>query len=730
MVLLLSIIVVVITNIFLGVFVYINNPKKIPNRAFALMCLGLSLWAFFNYLADYQLSNTLLWTRLTFFAISYSFGFLLIFLNNFPKRVIDYKYFNYIAIFTSTVVGILTFSSNFIKGIKIESQTSNVETGSLYIVFLIYFLAFFLFFIYLLIRGWRMNRGIDHSRYSYLMIGIVSMAVLASITNLVLPLITGQNEYAKYGTLFTLIFVGFTSYAMVKHSLFDIRSAAVRYLTYILSMGTIGVVYGFTAYRFATIFINNLSPTQQQAFYVVLTVIVAFTFAPLRRFFEKITNKIFYRDHYEPEDLINEIGRVLASEIDLNKINSKVINLITSKIKIDETELVIFGHKQLFYENNVFKNNNDRISLKELSKLGRAVVIRDNLLAGTRKEILLKYGISAAFALHTSEKFIGYLLLGNKKSGDIYSDVDIKTLKIISNEVSIAIANALSYKEIQMFNTTLADRVRQRTNQLKNANAQLKDLDRAKDEFISMASHQLRTPLTTVKGYISMLDDGDFGRLTKEQKEKIEIALNGSNRMARLIDDLLNVSRMDANRFFLDIADVDLNIVIEEELAQLQSWSKQDNLKLSYSGPKNKIPTIRLDENKTRQVVMNLIDNAMHYSKPTGGWVKVSLDIKGGYAVFKVEDNGIGVPTAAQPKLFTKMFRAENAKNVRPDGTGLGLYLVRRIVEEQGGEIIFESHENKGSIFGFRLPISGVPKSVEEVNAKIGKKVLSRPRYS
>ena len=131
---------------------------------------------------------------------------------------------------------------------------------------------------------------------------------------------------------------------------------------------------------------------------------------------------------------------------------------------------------------------------------------------------------------------MGYLLLANKKSGDIYNTEDIKVLEIIGSELSVAIQNALSYKEIQLFSETLAEKVRQRTGQLKNANDQLKILDQAKDEFISMASHQLRTPLTTVKGYASMLDEGDFGKLSKEQKEPVQLALDGANRMARLID--------------------------------------------------------------------------------------------------------------------------------------------------------------------------------------------------
>lgn len=271
----------------------------------------------------------------------------------------------------------------------------------------------------------------------------------------------------------------------------------------------------------------------------------------------------------------------------------------------------------------------------------------------------------------------------------------------------MAVQNSLSYKEIQQFSETLAEKVRQRTAQLRHANDQLKELDKAKDEFISMASHQLRTPLTTIKGYVSMLDEGDFGRLTKEQKEYVELALEGSNRMARLIGDLLDVSRMEAGKFYIDAQKFDLNTVVPQELEQLQNLAQSKKIDLRYIPPKKPVPIMNLDDNKTRQVIMNLADNAVHYSAPPkgGGKVEVRLERDGDDIVYVVRDNGIGVPKDQQGKLFTKMFRAKNAQEVRPDGTGLGLYLVKRVVEDQGGKLIFESTPGKGSVFGFRIPI-------------------------
>ena len=136
-----------------------------------------------------------------------------------------------------------------------------------------------------------------------------------------------------------------------------------------------------------------------------------------------------------------------------------------------------------------------------------------------------------------------------------------------------------------------------------------------------------------------------------------------------------------------------------------------------------------LDENKTRQVIMNLIDNAINYSQPPagGGKIEVILEQDGRQIIFKVIDNGIGVPVDQQAKLFTKMFRAKNAKEVRPDGTGLGLYLVRRVVEDQGGKIIFKSKAGKGSEFGFSMPIHNSIKLDKKAEAKLKVQNTSAP---
>ncbi len=238
--------------------------------------------------------------------------------------------------------------------------------------------------------------------------------------------------------------------------------------------------------------------------------------------------------------------------------------------------------------------------------------------------------------------------------------------------------------------------------QLERSNRRLKMLDRTKDDFISMASHQLRTPLTSVKGYVSMVLDGDAGKISPLQRKLLNQSFVSSQRMAYLISDLLNVSRLRTGKFIIEPTAIDLSRVIEEELSQLIETAKGRNLQLKFHKPKQ-FPTLPMDETKMRQVIMNFVDNAMYYT-PAGGHIDVYLRDKPDSIEFTVVDDGIGVPRHEQHHLFSKFYRAHNAQRARPDGTGLGLFMAKKVVIAQGGAIIFKSREGHGSTFGFTFP--------------------------
>jgi len=200
-----------------------------------------------------------------------------------------------------------------------------------------------------------------------------------------------------------------------------------------------------------------------------------------------------------------------------------------------------------------------------------------------------------------------------------------------------------------------------------------------------------------------MLMDGDVGKVTSEQKHLLQEAFISSERMVRLIGDFLNVSRLQTGKFIIDRHPVDLAKTIEEEVEGLGPNASARGMKFTYTAPKN-FPLLDLDENKIQQVIMNFSDNAIYYSKENST-IAIKLAVVGNHVEFTVKDTGIGVPHAEQEQLFNKFFRATNARKQRPDGTGVGLFLAKKVIDAHNGEIIFHSKEGEGSTFGFRLPI-------------------------
>lgn len=546
-----------------------------------------------------------------------------------------------------------------------------------------------------------------------MLIGLFLTVSHAIIFIVILAPLFNNNVYLfTIGYLAPYYYIGLTVYSLVTQKLFNIRLVVARTVGYILSIGILALVYGVLAFSIIDgfIFTDTTSTTVKRATFTLLAVILATSYQPLKKYFDKITNKIFYRDAYDSQELLDSLNKVLLSTIELNKLLKNSAEAINKSIR---AEFVLFGIKQIEDSPQRILGTSEKQFTKEeieqvrqiTPNLNQKIILVDELDEKDTKlhELLRKNDIAVLVRLtdkpNKKIEGLGYIVLGNKKSGGSYTRQDAQVLEIIGDELVIAIQNALRFEEIQNFAVTLQEKVDDATKKLRKANNRLIELDQTKDDFISMASHQLRTPLTSVKGYISMVMEGDVGKVTKKQNELLDKAFISSQRMVYLIADLLNVSRLRTGKFIIEPKETNLAEVIEGEIAQLKETAKGRDLELVYEKPKS-FPTLMLDETKIRQVIMNFADNAIYYT-PSGGHIKVSLEDRGDFVEFTVKDDGIGVPKAEQHHLFNKFYRAGNAKKARPDGTGLGLFMAKKVVIAQGGSIIFNTQEGKGSTFGF-----------------------------
>lgn len=241
---------------------------------------------------------------------------------------------------------------------------------------------------------------------------------------------------------------------------------------------------------------------------------------------------------------------------------------------------------------------------------------------------------------------------------------------------------------------------------LANANERLKELDKLKTEFVSIASHQLRSPLAAIKGYASMLLEGSFGELSLGAREAIGRIFSSSSFMARSVDDFLNVSRIELGRMKYDFSSFDICSLIDLVIDEQQPFAKEKKLKLAHDKPKGAEGcNIYADIGKVKQVLTNLVDNAIKYTPKGSITVKFDRNPEKKTITIMVKDIGMGMERGTIEKLFKKFSRADDANKVNVIGTGLGLYVAKNLIEAQNGRIWAESEgPGKGSTFYIELP--------------------------
>lgn len=229
----------------------------------------------------------------------------------------------------------------------------------------------------------------------------------------------------------------------------------------------------------------------------------------------------------------------------------------------------------------------------------------------------------------------------------------------------------------------------------------MREMDRQKDELLSIVSHQLATPISAVKWNLEMMMDGDMGKLTKDQEEHLKTIQPQTENLADLASMILDVSRIQLGRMKVDRTNLDVAQFAKDVFNEVEPKAKEKGVKYTISVAKN-VPEMMLDKRLTRMTMENLLTNAVKYT-PKGGTVELKVEVRGKNLHYEVIDTGCGIPKKEHSKVFGKLFRASNVLDV--DGNGFGLYVAKGAVESQGGTIRFESEQHKGTTFIVDMPV-------------------------
>jgi signal transduction histidine kinase len=699
-----------------GFFVFTRDPKRIVNRLYGTLTLALIFLSISNYLS-LQTTNKLFYIRAVIFCSTIVVSTLYYLVRYIGGHRDPLNVWQRVGVYYSVIIALLDLTPFVFSGLRGGVNPVPIPNFAAPF-FLIHMVVFLFCSSALLIKRVSITREIERLQYLYMMIGTLPILLFAPVTGFVMPIVLKNDSLIMLTPLYGAFFICLVGYGIVRHKLFDIQFFVVRASAYLTTLFLSAFLLVVPA-GLATYHVLGVHPTMLQFIGTCFAgVSVLYMLLYLRSVFDRLTNRIFFRRYYDSQDVLGKLGEVLVHSTDMYSLkihSAKVIedalrpkSVVYALLRDEDSELSTFA--------------------KELSRTRNGLVIVTDEL-DSRKHALRKHmqsrSAAVAIKLRTTHEDLGYLVLGYKISGETYSRRDIGLLSAAASEIAISVQNALHFEEIKKFNETLQQRIVDATKKLSETNSRLKKLDETKDDFISMASHQLRTPLTSVKGYLSMVLEGDAGKISESQRKLLEQSFVSSQRMVYLISDLLNLSRLNTGRFIIEPTPIDLSEVIQEEVSQLAETAKSRDLALVYERPES-FPLLMLDENKIHQVVMNFLDNAIYYT-PSGGTVTVNLHETPTSVICTVKDTGIGVPRAVQHKLFSKFYRAQNAQQARPDGTGLGLFMAKKVVAAQGGSLIFESEEDKGSTFGFRFTKSHVhvPADHDSGEAKTKAKLAS-----
>jgi len=274
--------------------------------------------------------------------------------------------------------------------------------------------------------------------------------------------------------------------------------------------------------------------------------------------------------------------------------------------------------------------------------------------------------------------------------------IDRSTLDQAITELIIQLRSAL-----QDANKQLEKRVQERTAELQDALQKLSELDRLKTNFVSNISHELRTPLTHLKGYLELLNGGDLGELNPDQSQAIQTMLHAGERLERLIEDLILFSMADRGQVKLHIQPIDILTICQTVFERSLQKAREKKINLTYEHP-SKVPAVQADTEKISWAILQLLDNAIKFT-PGDGRVELKIISDGIQIRVQVIDNGIGIPADKFEEIFEPFHQLDSSSTRRYGGTGLGLALLRKIIEAHGSKITVNSKIGEGSKFEFNL---------------------------
>ena len=412
-------------------------------------------------------------------------------------------------------------------------------------------------------------------------------------------------------------------------------------------------------------------------------------------------------------DALQKVSHLITTILDENEIFQRLNQPLLHELGFEKYLVVIFNNEALYCRVNVGFSDDELqkiLAAIQGDQKGLYLLMGSQLLSSTRqsqegiKELAKIFNIkSFVIAPITSQnKTSGILFAGNQSDTFVLTEGDEELISILADQLGKAVENAKLFDQAYRSSQMLELKVQERTKELSSALEEVKKISKLKSEFISAVSHELRTPLTSIKGYAALLMTGKLGEIPEQVKERLEKINKHSDNLVKLINDLLDIARIEAGRIEMKFLKFNMESLIENVHDLLTPQMKDKNIQFVADIP-SVVPDILIDVNQIERVLINLVGNAVKFTRTNGTiTVKVSYDDK--KLTIAIKDTGIGISEENAAKLFNEFYRVDNEVNQTIKGSGLGLALAKKIVEAHHGQIWVSSKLHEGSTFCFTLP--------------------------
>lgn len=700
-------------NLLLGLFVYLRNRRSATSLLFFLLTVDISFWSAANYLTLQfsDLLTVLYWTRIVMaLAVPQAILFFLL-IYTLPSAQLAIRATRLTALI---IVGIITMgfciSPYLFPSIIFVDGAPSPTPGPAMPLFVVVAVGSVFAGILTLIKRLKSSKGIIRSQLQAIGLGVVVMFALILFFNFVLVVIFQVSSFVSFSPLYTLPFVIATAYAVIRHKFLDIRIVIARAVSYAVLISIFGLIYALVFSSMASLLVTPYIDPKFVVLSTVAALVMLLTFPSVKRVIERATDAVFFKNKYDTPQVLYRLAKIMATSLRLEDLTHQFLQQLNKELRISKSCIVLIHGQRIF---TIISEGYDLTpelheSVAVHASAAGGVHHRDDEQDPLIQMVFESLDASVLLPLETSEKVIGFLCIGERLSGERYSDEDVHVLEIISPEVGVAIENSLSYEEIRRFNMTLEDEVSRATLDLRGANEKLRQLDKLKDEFVSLASHELRTPLTSIRSYLWMALSGKGGVVTEKQKYYLDRAFSSADRLIRLVNDMLNISRIESGRLSVQFSRSDIRTIIRDVVAEVQPKIDEQGLHLAVKIPQSSIPDVIADTDKIKEVFINLIGNAIKFT-PWNGRITIAVRHEGEYIKITVTDSGKGFNPALHDKLFTKFGTLEapvQAASASSQSTGLGLFICKSIIELHGG--VIEGHSDgkgMGAEFSFSLPV-------------------------